>query len=163
MKSFFTVALLAAAADASAKYGGQSHHGSYTKVDYVPHTKVVQPAKKSEQASVAAKSDYNKKSTNDWDAWGRDQDLEIDESYGKTSAKSYRAESYDEWDNQDNDKWGGQGWGRDFDKKGASSNQYDASKSANSSKNYSASADTDEASWKGGAQMSGYDNDAWAK
>jgi len=162
MKSFFTVALLAAAVNASAKFGGSKGHGSYTKVAYVPHTKVVQPAKKAEAASVAAKSDYSKKSTTDWDAWGRDQDLEIDESYGKTSAKSYRAESYDEWDNQDNDKWGGQGWGRDFDKKGKSSKEYDASAAA---KGYTghAAAGTDQASWKGGAQLSGYDNDAWAK
>ena len=28
------------------------------------------------------------------------------ESYDRTWAKSYDAESYDEWDNKDDDKWG---------------------------------------------------------
>ena len=57
-------------------------------------------------ASAAYGADYQKASASDWDAWGRDQDLAISESYGKTNAKSYAAESYDEWDNVDNDKWG---------------------------------------------------------
>jgi len=60
-------------------------------------------------------------SGSDWDAWGRDQDLEVDESYEQTWAKSYDAESYDEWDNLDKDSWGGQAWGQDEDVYGASS------------------------------------------
>merc|ERR1712037_87782 len=57
----------------------------------------------------------------DWDAWGRDQDFHEKVSYDDTWAKSYAAESYDEWDNRDADKWGGQAWGRDRDIYGASS------------------------------------------
>jgi hypothetical protein len=38
-----------------------------------------------------------------------------------TWAKSYDAESYDEWDNKDDDKWGAQQWGKDRDMYGASS------------------------------------------
>merc|ERR1712037_731880 len=48
-------------------------------------------------------------------------DLEVDESYEQTWAKSYDAESYDEWDNLDRDKWGAQAWGKDRDLYGASS------------------------------------------
>merc|ERR1719458_2415765 len=59
--------------------------------------------------------------------YGRDQDLSIDESYGKTGAKSYKAESYDQWDNKDNDGWGGQAWGTDKDAAHASSQAYAAS------------------------------------
>jgi hypothetical protein len=66
-------------------------------------------------------------SGSDWDAWGRDQDLKISESYDKTWAKSYDAESYDEWDNNDDDKWGAQSWGRDQDKYAASSQAMAAS------------------------------------
>jgi len=61
------------------------------------------------------------RSASDFDAWGRDQDLSIDESYDQTWAKSYDAESYDEWDNKDDDKWGAQAWGKDRDIYGASS------------------------------------------
>ena len=144
---------------ASAGYGAAAGYGGYTKVDYVPHTKVVQPAKSAEAASKGYGSDYSKKTTTDWDAWGRDQDLAIDESYGRTNAKSYRAESYDEWDNQDDDQWGGQGWGRDYDYSGKSSKEYDASADAQKGKKLA----TDVASWDGAAQTAGYDNDAWAK
>ena len=62
-----------------------------------------------------------KDSTSNWDAWGRDQDLAIEESYGKTKAKSYSAESYDEWDNDDADNYSAQAWGKDRDAYGASS------------------------------------------
>merc|ERR1719216_839185 len=138
-------------------YGAQAGYGSYSKVDLIPQTKLVQPAKSAQAASKGYGSDYSKKTTTDWDAWGRDQDLAIDESYGKTNAKSYRAESYDEWDNEDADQWGGQGWGRDYDQYGRSSHEYDASKgAAGAGKAYNAS-------WQGDAQASGYDNDAWAK
>merc|ERR1719216_604533 len=138
-------------------YGAQAGYGSYSKVDLIPQTKLVQPAKSAQAASKGYGSDYSKKTTTDWDAWGRDQDLAIDESYGRTNAKSYRAESYDEWDNEDADQWGGQGWGRDYDQYGRSSSEYDASKGvAGAGKAYNAS-------WQGDAQASGYDNDAWAK
>ena len=54
-------------------------------------------------ASQSGKSGYWGKSGSDWDAYGRDQDLSIKESYDRTWAKSYDAESYDEWDNTDDD------------------------------------------------------------
>ena len=57
-------------------------------------------------------ADFKKSSVSDWDVWGTDQDFSIIESYGKTNAKSYAAESYDEWDNKDDDKWGAQAWGQ---------------------------------------------------
>ena len=143
--------------------GGIKGHGvvkgGYTKVDLIPQTKLIQPAKSAQAASKGASADYSKKTTTDWDAWGRDQDLAIDESYGRTNAKSYRAESYDEWDNQDDDQWGGQGWGRDYDAVGKSSKEYDASAHLAKDKKLS----TDAASWDGAAQAAGYDNDAWAK
>ena len=44
-----------------------------------------------------------------------------------TNAKSYTAESYDEWDNVDKDNWGAQAWGIDQDKLGASSLNFAAS------------------------------------
>merc|ERR1712060_701825 len=80
---------------------------------------------KGPDSSAAASKNYGMMwdgaSGSDWDAWGRDQDLKISESYDKTWAKSYDAESYDEWDNNDDDKWGAQSWGRDQDKYAASS------------------------------------------
>ena len=75
----------------------------------------------SDAASAAKGSHYDRTSGSDWDAYGRDQDLEVDESYKQTWAKSYDAESYDEWDNKDADKWGAQAWGSDEDVAGASS------------------------------------------
>merc|ERR1719151_37848 len=72
-------------------------------------------------ASEAGQAGYWGKSGSDWDAYGRDQDLSIKESYDRTWAKSYDAESYDEWDNKDDDKWGAQAWGKDRDVYGASS------------------------------------------
>ena len=104
-------------------YGGQSYgkKGSYAKVSYQPVTRTVQPAAASERASAGYGRQAEKRSVSDWDAYGRDQDLAIDESYGRTHAKSYAAESYDEWDNQDDDKWGAQAWGKDRDMSAASS------------------------------------------
>merc|ERR1712037_660550 len=67
-------------------------------------------------ASKAGQSGTWGKSGSDWDAYGRDQDLEVDESYEATWA-----ESYDEWDNKDDDRWGAQAWGKDRDLYGASS------------------------------------------
>jgi hypothetical protein len=139
--------------------GAYGKKGSYAKVSYTPVTKVVQPAAALDKASKAGASAYQTTKTSDWDAWGRDQDLAIDESYGKTSAKSYTAESYDEWDNADDDKWGAQAWGKDRDLSGASSYERDASTGASKGKKLA----TDRADWEGGAAMSGYDNDEWAK
>jgi hypothetical protein len=106
-------------------------------------------------------------SASDWDSFGRDQDLSIDESYSKTEAKSYGAESYDEWDNQDNDKWGAQAWGKDRDVVGASS--YGKAASSGDYDSYGASGHgKDNNAWQGasaqyGAAAGAYDNDEWAK
>ena len=101
--------------------GGYGRKGSYAKLTYQPVTKVVQRAASRDQASAGYGRQAEKRVAQDWDAWGRDQDLAIDESYGKTHAKSYAAESYDEWDNKDDDKWGAQAWGKDRDMSAASS------------------------------------------
>ena len=82
----------------------------------------------SDSASIAKGAGYYGKSGSDWDAWGRDQDYKEDVSYDKVDAKVYSAESYDEWDNKDDDKWGAQAWGKDRDVYGASS--YGAAASA---------------------------------
>jgi hypothetical protein len=85
-------------------YGGYGAHGGYGKA-----------------ASKAGAAGYDSRSGSDFDAWGRDQDLSVKESYDQTWAKSYEAESYDEWDNKDNDKYGSQGWGIDRDAAASSS------------------------------------------
>lgn len=122
------------------------------------------------------------KSGSDWDAWGRDQDLEVDESYEQTWAKSYDAESYDEWDNLDRDKWGAQAWGKDRDLYGASSYNGAASGADHTHKAYGgvagyggwgkggavayggkASAHDVQASAGQKAAAGAYDADAWAK
>jgi hypothetical protein len=130
MKFAFAAALIAAASAVEVEwqggysapsYGGYGSKGSYARVSYQPVTKVVQPARRAEAASAGYGRNAEKRTVSDWDAWGRDQDLAIDESYGKTKAKSYAAESYDEWDNKDDDKWGAQAWGKDRDMRGASS------------------------------------------
>ena len=137
MKSAFAVALIAVSAQAlsstSSPYRGVAKHGaagSYAKVSYKPVTKVVQPAGQKNAASAGYAKEKEQTNSSDWDAWGRDQDLAIDESYGRTRAKSYKAESYDEWDNSDNDAWGAQAWGRDRDLSVASSSDKDASLSS---------------------------------
>jgi len=180
MKSFAFAAALVAVCSAvdieSVGYGHGHGYGSYTypKVS-VQDTRANTKA----AASKAYGADYQKASASDWDAWGRDQDLAISESYGKTNAKSYAAESYDEWDNQDNDKWGAQAWGKDRDVYGSSSygkaassadaDQYayggQAGKGHGHGKGYGGAAAQ---TWKGasasyGAAKGGYDNDAWAK
>ena len=183
MKSFAFAAALVAVCSAvdieSVGYGQQ--HGGYGGSYTYPQTTVSQTKPNTKAAaSQAYGADYQKASASDWDAWGRDQDLAISESYGKTNAKSYAAESYDEWDNQDNDKWGAQAWGKDRDVYGASS--YGAAASAADADKYAyggsagkggygqqkgyggAAAQT----WKGasasyGAAQGGYDNDVWAK
>ncbi len=147
MKSFaFAAALIAVVNSLELEWEKPVH-----RVSYHPVTKTVQPAKVANAASKAYDQGYEQSTGSDWDAWGRDQDLSIDESYGKTTAKSYRAESYDEWDNQDNDKWGAQAWGKDRDMAGASSWEKDASKNKG------------KASWAGSQAQQGYDNDEWAK
>merc|ERR1712127_223515 len=90
-------------AKASASYG-KGGHGGYGKA-----------------ASAGNGADYWGNQGSDFDAWGRDQDLSVKESYDQTWAKSYEAESYDEWDNKDNDKYGSQGWGIDRDAQASSS------------------------------------------
>ena len=150
MKSFAFAAALIAVVN-SLELEWEKQHAHAPRVTYHPVTKTVQPAKVANAASKGYDQNYEKASGSDWDAWGRDQDLSIDESYGKTTAKSYRAESYDEWDNQDNDKWGAQAWGKDRDMAGASSFEKDASKNKG------------KASWAGSQASQGYDNDEWAK
>jgi len=111
----------------------------------------------------------------DWDAWGRDQDFHEKVSYDDTWAKSYAAESYDEWDNRDADKWGGQAWGRDRDIYGASSyggkaslDKYDGyakgGKGGYLGGQYAKGGQLwTGASTHGAAAQAGYDNDTWAK
>merc|ERR1719384_1763046 len=140
---------------------------------------------------MAYGADYQRASASDWDAYGRDQDLSIKESYGRTNAKSYAAESYDEWDNKDDDKWGAQAWGKDRDVYGASSYGKAASSQDYGAQNYAGGSAASRAQqgkgkghsqsasaqygagaqgnvWKGasgayGAAKGAYDNDAWAK
>ena len=187
MKSFAFAAALVAVCNAvdieSYSYGGFGGHG---KVAHTVNKTTVKHSKPEikQGASQAYGADYQKASASDWDAWGRDQDLSISESYGKTNAKSYAAESYDEWDNQDNDKWGAQAWGKDRDVYGASS--YGKAASAANAGRYGyggkgkgglggfgahgkgAVGGQAAQSWKGasaqhGAAKGGYDNDVWAK
>ena len=120
-------------------------------------------------ASQAGYGGYWGKQSSDWDAWGRDQDLAIDESYTNTWAKSYDAESYDEWDNQDNDKYGAQAWGMDRDLYGASSWGGKASEGdyygqqGGYGKGYGGQYGNNAASASYKAAQQGYDNDVWAK
>ena len=153
MKSFaFATALVAAVNAVELEWGQQAYRApAHQHVSYQPVSYQVKPAVTTKAASAVAGQGSHAVAGSDWDAWGRDQDLSIDESYGKTNAKSYRAESYDEWDNQDNDKWGSQAWGKDRDAYGASSWERDAS--VNKGK----------ASWDGAAANGAYDNDEWAK
>ena len=181
MKSFaFAAALVAVCNAVDIESFGYGKGGHIVNKTTVKHSK---PESK-QAASQAYGADYQKASASDWDAWGRDQDLSISESYGKTNAKSYAAESYDEWDNQDNDKWGAQAWGKDRDVYGASS--YGKAASAANAGRYGyggkgkgglggfgahgkgAVGGQAAQSWKGasaqhGAAKGGYDNDVWAK
>jgi len=74
----------------------------------------VRPTYESGAAKAGASGAYGRQGQG-WDAYNRDQDLSVQESYDMTWAKSYDAESYDEWNNQDQDKWGCQSWGKDRD------------------------------------------------
>ena len=184
MKTFAFAAALIAACNAvdienfsyGGSYGGGHGHGGHAIIAKKSVVKTKKP-NVTTAASQAYGADYQKASASDWDAWGRDQDLAISESYGKTNAKSYAAESYDEWDNQDNDKWGAQAWGKDRDVYGASS--YGKAASAANAGRYGyggtghgygkgKAGGQAAQTWKGasashGAAKGGYDNDVWAK
>ena len=177
----FAFALLVASISAS-----QPGYGYHQPKPVVTVTK--KPGFSQSGASKGYGQQAEKRSASDFDAYGRDQDLSIEESYGRTNAKSYAAESYDEWDNTDDDKWGAQAWGQDRDVygassygKAASSGDYDRYGKAGASQgsvyggkkvdkasaqgHYGASAGQ---VWKGasagyGAARGGYDNDVWAK
>ena len=182
MKFAFAAALVAVAnaVDLDAEWGYAP------RVSYKPVTVVAKPGQTTQAASKGYGADYTVTKGSDWDAWARDQDLSIDESYGKTNAKSYRAESYDEWDNKDADKWGAQKWEQDRDLQGASSQAYAASRgdygqygaagaagygyktngaygAAGYGKRGYASDKSRAASVAGAAAKGAYDNDVWAK
>ena len=53
-----------------------------------PVTKVFELAKFENNASASYAKQYQTQKTSGWDDWIRDQDLAIDESYGRTPAKS---------------------------------------------------------------------------
>ena len=118
--------------------------------------------------------------------------MKLDERYSNTSAKKYGAESYDEWDNKDNDRWGAQAWGKDRDVYGASSygkaaSDYDRQGQYGNYGGYGGYGNkgygghghgyggygknvgygnqygNGGASASYGAQQAGYDNDVWAK
>ena len=116
-----------------------------------------------DQASDAGYAGTWGKSGSDWDAYGRDQDLEVDESYEATWAKSYDAESYDEWDNKDDDRWGAQAWGKDRDLYGASSEGDRASEGDRDAAGYGAQGAYGAAGYGGyGSQASiGYGKGGW--
>jgi hypothetical protein len=58
-------------------YGGYGHGASGAAAQY--------------GASKGAYGSYGKASGSDFDSYGRDQDLDVKESYSKTNAKSYGA------------------------------------------------------------------------
>lgn len=180
MKFAFAAALIAVAN--AAEWG---HQQPIYQTTYVPQYRHI-PATESTAASQAAQTQKVQRAGAQYGSYGRDQDLSIDESYGSTQAKSYRAESYDEWDNQDNDKQLAQAWGKDRDQYGASSKWGAASrgnwdmygKAAQGSAGYSAPGqyaygaqagraygedDGVDASKAYAASQGGYDNDEWAK
>merc|ERR1719460_2189063 len=134
----FAFALLVASISANPSYG----HGSYHQPKPVV-TVSKKPGFSQSGASKGYGQQAEKRSASDFDAYGRDQDLSIEESYGRTNAKSYAAESYDEWDNTDDDKWGAQAWGQDRDVYGASSYGKAASIGARKGKKLA----TDRADW----------------
>ena len=163
-RSFAFAAALVAATQA-AEWGYQQPSYSYKPV--VSYSQAA-PVKAASAAKAAGRDTIQ---GSDFDAWGRDQDLSVDESYGRTNAKSYSAESYDEWDNTNNDTNGAQAWGRDTDGAQASSWNNAASKSKTSypkaqSHGYGGYAEPKaypNASASNGAAQGGYDNDQWAK
>ena len=189
----FAAALISALASAT-EWGQQSYYQpSYQSYkpsyqSYQPSYQSYQPARQSQAASKQGAAQYSGAKSNDYDAYARDQDLSIEESYGKTNAKSYNAESYDEWDNKDADTYGAQAWGQDRDVYGASSygkaasqgdydrygksakvgsyghgNGYGHGSYGNQSYNAQVAQKDQAASKSYGASKAGYDNDAWAK
>ena len=180
MKSFAFACIVAVCSAVDLEWGYAP------RVSYKPVSYLAKPAQDTKAASVGYGKGAQKSSASDWDAYSRDQDLSIDESYGKTNAKSYRAISFDEWDNKDNDKWGAQAWGQDRDAYGASSASKRASRGdyGNYGKAGAAGAaysnghaygaahqagraygadKSNSASAYGEASKAGYDNDVWAK
>jgi hypothetical protein len=139
MKSAAFAASLVAVANASSGYGypsrssGYGHggysapHSSYGQQSYAPQTYTVEhkePVRQQQSyqtpaygqaASAQQEAKIMNSSSSDWDAWGRDQDYMEDISYDKTDAKSYAAESYDEWDNKDDDRYGANSYGQNRD------------------------------------------------
>ena len=191
MKSFaFAAALVAVCSAVDVESVGYGHAYAPRKPEFKVSVKQSKGGSQS-GASKAYGADYQRASASDWDAYGRDQDLSIKESYGRTNAKSYAAESYDEWDNKDDDKWGAQAWGKDRDVYGASSYGKAASSQDYGAQNYAGGSAASRAQqgkgkghsqsasaqygagaqgsvWKGasgayGAAKGAYDNDAWAK
>lgn len=131
-------------------------------------------------ASKAGGHNYWGGSRDDFDAYGRDQDFHEKVSFDNTRAKGYAAESYDEWDNTDDDSWGAQAWGVDKDLQGASSysgkssagkygqsGAYGSAGKGGYGKGQSAGAygasDWEGASKGAKAARGAYDNDSWAK
>jgi hypothetical protein len=135
MKSAAFAASLVAVANASSGYGypSQSYgHGGYSAPHQsygyqAPSYQTVErrePVREQESyqspaygqaASAQQEAKIMNSSSSDWDAWGRDQDYMEDISYDKTDAKSYAAESYDEWDNKDDDRYGANSYGQNRD------------------------------------------------
>ena len=74
MKYAFAAALVAVANAAEWGYS------------YPSSTTYYQPARSSSSAQAAGYANAGGKACNSWDAWSRDQDLSIDESYGNTNA-----------------------------------------------------------------------------
>ena len=110
---------------------------------------------------VKAKSSSDKY---DSDAWGRDQDLSINESYDKTGAKAYDAESYDEWDNVDEDDYSAEAWNKSKNAANASSYGKAASTSKPGyGKGYGKSHGSSAASADYDAQEANADKGSWAK
>merc|ERR1719336_1453004 len=179
-----------AAASSSVRDADKKHGNAHGSHGYGAYGATEVQGGSRQGASKAGYGNRMARSASDFDAWGRDQDLSIDESYDQTWAKSYAAESYDEWDNKDDDKWGAQAWGKDRDVygassygKAASSQDYGsqayaggsaASRAQQKNKGHSQSASAQYGQgqqgsvWKGasgayGAAKGAYDNDAWAK
>merc|ERR1719486_1425072 len=162
MKSFaFAAALVAVCSAVDVESVGYGHAYAPRKPEFKVSVKQSKGGSQS-GASKAYGADYQRASASDWDAYGRDQDLSIKESYGRTNAKSYAAESYDEWDNKDDGAQnyaGGSAASRAQQGKGKGHSQ-------SASAQYGAGAQG--SVWKGasgayGAAKGAYDNDAWAK
>jgi len=120
-----------------------------------------------EDADVAASLGYGQATLGGqkkgWDTWGRDQKLNIDESFDNIWSKNYDAESYDEWDNRRDNKWGAQAWGRDYAGNGAGSFDNGASIGGYGGPGHAYGDNLGAASSSWLASGGRYNNDAWAK